>query len=118
MLQPIFDYFEQKSTLTLTDEEREKIRSRFKFKKLLKKQYLLQEGDLCKYMGFILKGAARMYSIDDRGHEHIMRFGMEGWWIGDYESYMLQTPTKFHIEMLEDTEMLIVTREHIQELTK
>lgn len=81
-----------------------------------KKQYLLQEGDICKHMGFVLKGAARMYSVDDKGHEHILRFAMEGWWLGDYESYMLQEPTRFNVEMLEDADLLMATKEQFQEL--
>jgi len=116
MLEPLFQYIEQKSGLSLTDEEKKIIGEKFKLKKLRKKQYLLQEGDICRHMGFVTKGAARMYSVDEKGHEHILRFGMEGWWLGDYESYMLQAPTKFHVEMLEDSELLMVSKENMQEL--
>jgi CRP-like cAMP-binding protein len=116
MFEPLFNYFEAQSGLVLSCDETKLVESHFSGKRLKKKQFFLQEGDICKYMGFILKGAARMYSIDEKGHEHILRFGMESWWIGDYESYMLQTPTAFHIDMLEDTDLLVVTRNGIQEL--
>jgi CRP-like cAMP-binding protein len=58
------------------------------FKKLHKKQYLLQEGDTWKYHAFITKGCMRTYSIDEKGLEHIIYFGIENWWIGDKESLM------------------------------
>lgn len=116
MIEPLHQYFEQKSGLPLTDEEKSRIESGFKLKKLRKKQYLQQEGDICKHMGFVIKGAARMFSVDDRGHEYILRFGMEGWWLGDYESYMLEEPTKFYVEMLEDTDLLIISKEQMMKL--
>ena len=100
----------------MTDDEKNHIESGFKLKKLRKKQYLQQEGDICKHMGFVIKGAARMFSVDDKGHEYILRFGMEGWWLGDYESYMLEEPTKFHVEMLEDTDLLIISKEQMMNL--
>lgn len=116
MFDPIYQYIEKKSGLLLTDKEKQLIAERFRFKKLRKKQYLAQEGDICKQMAFLIKGAARMYSVDEKGHEHILRFGLEGWWLGDYESYILQVPTKFHVEMLEAAELLMVTKDHMQEL--
>lgn len=111
MISVLLKYFEEKSGLTLTDEHRRLIEAVFKPKKVLKKQYLHQEGDVAKHLPFIVKGAARMFSVDEKGHEHILRFGLEGWWIGDYESYTLQTPTKYHVEMVEDTDLLLAARE-------
>lgn len=57
-----------------------------------------------------------MYSVDEKGHEHILRFALESWWVGDHESFNLLVPSRYNIEMLEDTDMLIITNEHIQEL--
>lgn len=116
LFEPLFVYLEAKSSMRLTEGQRITIQEHFQYRKLRKKQYFLQEGDICKYMGFVLKGSSRMYSIDDKGHEHILRFGLPSWWIGDFESYMLSTPSGFHIEMLEDAELLAVTHDHIQEL--
>ena len=117
MFEPLFDYIHRLSSLTLTNEEKLLIQENFKFKKLRKRQYFLQEGDICQYMGFIMKGAVRMFSVDHKGHEHILRFGLENWWAGDYESYNMLTPSRYHIETLEDTEFLMVTNEQIHELS-
>ena len=112
----LIEYIQEKSGINLTDEEKTLVENTFKLKKMRKKQYLLQEGDICKHMFFLIKGAARMYSVDEKGHEHILRFGMEGWWLGDYASYMLGEPTKFNVEMLEDAALLMANKEHVQEL--
>lgn len=118
MFEPLFQYFEVKSGLSLSPEEKITIEQNFKPRKLRKKLYFLQGGEVCKYMGFILQGATRMFSVDEKGHDHIMRFSMESWWVGDYTSYMLGTTTLFHIEMLEDTVMLVITKDQIEYLIK
>jgi CRP/FNR family transcriptional regulator, anaerobic regulatory protein len=116
MLEILYQYFEHKSGLTLTDEHKEQIADTFRVKKMRRRQYLQQEGDICKHMTFVVKGASRMFSVDEKGNEHIIRLAIEGWWLGDYESYVLQTPSRFHVEMLEDTDLLIVSRENMQQL--
>ncbi|WP_259065787.1 Crp/Fnr family transcriptional regulator [Mucilaginibacter sp. X4EP1] len=115
---PLFDYIEKKSSVTLSDDERGLIMNKLKPKKLRKRQFFLQEGDVCKYMGFIIKGATRMFSVDERGHEHILHFGMEDWWVGDYESFHLLTPSKYYVEALEDTEMLLITSEQLNDMVR
>lgn len=116
MFNALFNYIEEKSGLSLTHNDESLITAKFEFKRLRRKQYLLKEGDICRQMGFVLKGAGRMFSVDSRGYEHTLRLGIEGWWLGDYESYILQIPTKFHVEAQEDLELLMATRESIQEL--
>jgi len=116
MYDSLFLYIETKSSMLLNEGDRILLQSKFKPKKLRKRQYFLQEGDVCKYMGFIVKGSTRMFTVDEKGHEHILRFGLESWWVGDYESFHLLTPSRYHIEALEDTELLLVTYEQIQEM--
>ena len=113
---PLFDYIERKSSAKLSEDERNLIMTQLKPKKLRKRQYFLQEGDVCKYMGFIVKGATRMFAVDEKGHEHILHFGLEDWWVGDYESFYLLTPSKYYVEALEEVDMLLVTNEQLQEL--
>ncbi|GGH03219.1 Crp/Fnr family transcriptional regulator [Pedobacter zeae] len=116
MHETLFKYIEDKSGMTLDSNEKILIAEKFKAKKFRKRQYLLQEGDVCKYAGFVVRGAARMFSVNDKGQEHIVRFGVEGWWLGDPESYTQGTPTQFHIELLEDSDLLLITWDQFQEL--
>src|ERR1700742_3973452 len=115
---PLFDYIERKSSVTLSEDERNLIISKLKPKKLRKKQYFLQEGNVCKYMGFIVKGATRMFAVDEKGHEHILHFGLEEWWVGDYESFHLRTSSKYYVEALEDIDMILITNEQLHDLAK
>ncbi|OOQ58403.1 Crp/Fnr family transcriptional regulator [Mucilaginibacter pedocola] len=112
----LFNYLKKFKSEPLTDEEKTLIRQVFTPFKLRKKQYLLQAGDHCKYFAFVVKGAMRQYSVDDKGTEHIVRLGVEDWWMGDRESWVMKTPSNYNIDAWEHTEMLLVTRASILDL--
>ena len=116
MHQALFKYIEVKSGKKLTGDEQDAIKAAFNGKRMRKRQYFLQEGDICKYVGFIVKGSARMFSVDEKGNEHIMRFGLEDWWMSDQESFINLTPSRYYVEMLEDSELLIITYAGLLEL--
>lgn len=111
-----FTYVESKSSLILNAAEKELLQSTFKAKHLRKKQYLLEEGEICKYMCFLIKGSGRMYSVNEKGHEHTIRFAIKNWWLGDYESYNFNTPSCYNIEVLEDSEVLMIGHQQMQKL--
>jgi len=96
--------------LSLTEEQHEWIRSQSVVKKLRKKQYLLQEGDHWHYKGFVTKGLLRTYSFDERGFEHVIYFAMENWWVGDREAFLSRQPSRFNIDAIEDSEIIIIKK--------
>ncbi|RYE54935.1 MAG: Crp/Fnr family transcriptional regulator [Sphingobacteriales bacterium] len=104
----LFKYITRVSGLALSDEEKTILAGCVKFKKLRKRQYFLQEGDVCRYTGFIIKGSTRMFSINDRGQESIVAFGLEHSWVGDQQSFKAGTASLYHIEAMENTELLIM----------
>ena len=116
MYDVLFKYIEGKTGEALPDDEREVIMAAFEQKHFRKKQYLLKEGEICRQTGFIVKGSARMFSVDEKGHEHIVYFGLETWWIGDHESFLQLTPSRYNIEILEDAELLVLTASKALEL--
>jgi CRP-like cAMP-binding protein len=102
----------------ITEAEFLIIKSAFSPKKLRKKEFLLQEGEICKTIAFVASGALRLYSTDTKGHEHVMQFALENWWITDRKSLMNSTPSEFNIEALEESEVLLITREGMSEIEK
>jgi CRP-like cAMP-binding protein len=114
MYKTLYKYLIEK--ITITDSEFEIIKNAFSPKKLRKRQYLLQEGDVCRHIAFVEKGLLRMYSIDSRGNETIMQFTPEEWWVTDRESLTNQIPSKFNIDALEDSELLLITEIHLKEI--
>ncbi|PST83274.1 cyclic nucleotide-binding protein [Pedobacter yulinensis] len=100
----------------LSDEEKALIKRTFVPHRLRKRQFLLQAGDHCRHFAFIVKGAMRMYSVDEKGAEHIVRLGIEDWWMGDRESFVYATPSPYHIEACEHCELLLITKASVDEL--
>jgi len=108
MFEVLFQKLEGK--VELSEEEKQLCKSFFIPKKLRKRQYILQEGDVCKYITFVEKGMLRSYTIDEKGSEHIMQFAFEGWWISDQFSFLTGEPAIYTIEALEDSELLLLSR--------
>ncbi len=94
----------------LTQEEQELIRSYLTPEKLRKKQYLLQEGDVCKFIAFVEKGILRSYTIDEKGAEHIIQFALEGWTISDLYSFLTGEPETYNIDAPEDAELVFTNQ--------
>lgn len=102
--------------VTLTEAEFELCKTFFIPKKIRRKQTLLLEGDVCTYNAFIEKGILRSYTTDEKGHEHIMQFAFEGWWITDLSSFLMGEHSTFTIEAIEDSELLLLTATAREEL--
>jgi CRP-like cAMP-binding protein len=113
-----FDYIQKISGQLLSEDDKRLLMVHFKPKKLRKRQYFLQEGDVCKYIGFIVKGSARTFTVDEKGHEHILKLAVEHWWLADFESFYLLTPSRFNIEALEELEILQSTNAQIEAFLK
>jgi CRP-like cAMP-binding protein len=114
----MFEHFESyiRSKEDFTNDELKLIRSLSVMKKLRRRQLLLREGEVCQYKIFVAKGLLKNYRLKDDGTEHIMRFAPENSWTTDHQSYTHQTPSKYNIEALEDTEVVLWTLENIKEL--
>jgi len=104
--------------INLSEEEKDVFKGYLAPKKLRKRQYLLQEGDVCKHAAFVEKGALRAFTIDDKGAEHIVQFAVEGWTIADLYSFITGEPATYNIEALEDAELLLISNTAQEELIK
>jgi CRP/FNR family transcriptional regulator, cyclic AMP receptor protein len=78
-------------------------------KNISKKTMLLQEGEICNFEAFIVKGCIKTYYIDKNGFEVILTFACENWWVSDISSFQEHKPSKMFIETIEETELLILT---------
>jgi CRP-like cAMP-binding protein len=85
-------------------------------RKFRRRQLLVREGEICQHKIFVSKGLLRIYRLRDDGAEIIMRFAAESSWIVDHESYYHQTPTKYNIEAIEESEVIMWSRENFESL--
>ncbi|UOG73376.1 Crp/Fnr family transcriptional regulator [Hymenobacter tibetensis] len=117
-MQAFRTYIDVAISSPVSDEDFACICAAFVPKKLKKKAFLLQAGEVCKHFAFVLTGALRLYSVDDKGGEHVLSLGVENWWVGDRESCVLLTPSRYYIDALEDASLLLITHAHMQELIR
>ena len=112
------NFFNKLSTsIILTEEDKAILQKHAILKKLRKRQYLLQEGDINKHTAFVSKGMLRSYTVDDKGNERIIQFAPEGWFIGDLYSLITKEPSTQNIDAIEDSELILVSSEaqdHLQ----
>src|SRR5258708_21108624 len=99
--------------IDLTTEEQDHFTSLLHEKKIRKKQFLNQEGDITKGAVFVTKGILRMYSLDKHGFEHVIQFAPPGWWIGDMNSFISHQPGIMFIDALDDSEILWLSNQHL-----
>ena len=102
----------------LTEEEFNICTKFFISKKLKKHQFLLNEGDVCRYIGFVNSGCLREYKIDNKGVEHILQFAIEDWWVTDLNSFLTGLPANYNIDALQDSEVLLLEKPAREELLK
>lgn len=116
----MYELFFQKLTekVNFSDEELNIVKIYLTPKKLRKKQYLLQEGDVCKFIAFVEKGVLRAYTIGEKGAEHIIQFALEGWLISDLYSFLMTEPATYNIDALEDSELVLISKTAHDELLK
>ncbi|SFF34621.1 Crp/Fnr family transcriptional regulator [Pedobacter antarcticus] len=115
MIDILFKHIQDK--VSLTEMDKELIKPFFIEKKLRRKQYLLQEGDVCKYLSFVASGLIRTYNVDEKGDEHMSVFGWEGWWISDFNSFLSGEASVFNIDAIEEAELLLISLSNYEALT-
>ncbi|MTH29627.1 cyclic nucleotide-binding domain-containing protein [Myroides pelagicus] len=100
----------EKKGVVLSEDEKALVLTSFETVYLKKREYLLEEGEVCDFEVFVVSGCCKAYFIDDRGQDHIIYFAVEDWWLADLESYHLGTPTRYYIQALEDSEILRIPK--------
>ncbi|WP_343658943.1 Crp/Fnr family transcriptional regulator [Chryseobacterium sp.] len=114
----MFDIFLKYLTdkIALSEQEIQLIESVCTSKKLRKKQFLLQEGEVWHYNAFICRGMVKTFSIAENGTEHIISFAPENYWTGDRESLINGTPSRLNIDAIEPTELIIIEKSDFEKI--
>jgi CRP-like cAMP-binding protein len=110
----ILDHLQKR--ISLTREERDYFCSLLQVRKVLARQYILQQGDVCRYESFVYKGFLRSFYVDDMGVDHTLHFAMEDWWIADSASFLGQEPSMINIIAHEPCVLLQINKQSLDEL--
>lgn len=113
-MRQLLDYIKQ--YVDLTEDEESTLLSRVKLKKFIKGQFVVQNGEVCKYENFVLSGCLRSFYIDNEGQEHIVMFAVENWWTADLGSFITQKPADLNVQCLENSELIQIHYNDLQKL--
>lgn len=93
---------------TFSDADLDVVRSAFVYKPLRAGQFLQRAGEVARYAAFVAIGCLRNYVIDAKGKEHIVQFAPETWWLADSASLGTGAPSRYFIDAIEDSELLLI----------
>jgi len=113
-IKPLLNYIS--NYISLTKEEEEFLTSKVSYRKYLKGQYILQQGDVCKHQCFVISGCTKTFHVDDSGQEHIVMFSIENWWTSDMGSFITQIPADYNIQCIDNTELIMFSFDVMESL--
>lgn len=100
----------------LNDDEVLKLDTYLRPLELKRREYLLHEGEVCRYNYFVEKGCLRMYFNNEKMVEQTTQFAIENWWLSDYFSYARQSPSEYAIQAVEKSVIVAVDYHRQDEL--
>jgi len=83
---------------------------------LKRREFLLREGEVCRYNCFVEKGCLRMFFNNDKMVEQTTQFAIENWWLSDYFSFARQSPSEYSIQAVEKSVIVAVDYHHQDDL--
>lgn len=113
-LQPLFDHINK--FISFTQEEELLLSSKITVRKFLKNQFVVQNGDVCRFESFVLSGALKTFFIDEEGHEHIVALSIEDWWVSDMDSFISRQPAQLNVQCIESSVLAQLSYEDLQYL--
>lgn len=84
---------------------------------LKRKEFLIEAGDICSFIGFVQEGVLRTY-VHTEAEEYNIDFHLPNSFVSGYKSFLTQTPTKAYIQALSDTTVYIISYSDYQNLLK
>ncbi|MET4083946.1 CRP/FNR family transcriptional regulator [Pedobacter sp. UYP30] len=82
-----------------------------------KGEYLLRDGDICRYDNYVIDGALKAFYIDsDSGNEEILYFAIDDWWATDMDSFSKQRPSMYNIQVIKKTTVLQINHHSFQKM--
>lgn len=100
----------------ISDKEFDETVIYFQKQTLYKGDYFVKQGQVCRKIAFIYKGALRTFYLNDKAEETTSCFCTENNLTTSYKSFILQQPSSLSIQALEDTGLLVISFENLQKL--
>ncbi|WP_374949663.1 Crp/Fnr family transcriptional regulator [Mucilaginibacter sp.] len=102
--------------VALMPDEIDRVTDAMHFKKVRRKQFVLEQGEVSSRILFVTAGCLRSYAVDANGTEHVLQFAPAGWWITDMLSFINAKPARLNIDAIEDSEYIYFNKPDFEEL--
>ena len=102
--------------ISLNEEETAFFIALLEQEEIAKKDFILKEGQLCKNISYVHSGTLRAYYVDKDGRESTIMFAVTDWWITDMFCFINQLPAMLHIEALEQSTILQLSKNNFDTL--
>ncbi|MCF0065231.1 Crp/Fnr family transcriptional regulator [Dyadobacter chenwenxiniae] len=106
MRHPLIEHISKQ--VQVAPEEEALILSFFQSVRAKKKQNLVEAGNPCSALFFVVEGCIRMFHLSEKGIEQTIQFALENWWLTDFSAFTLQQNTGFTIQAVENSELLVI----------
>lgn len=100
----------------LNESEKQALCNYVKIIPLKNKEFLLNDGQVCRNLYFVEKGCLRMFFINKKASEQIVQFAIENWWMSDYSSFMNNNPSEYFIQAIEKSEICAIDIQLFEDL--
>ncbi len=97
--------------MPLNESEQVQIEANFIPVTFKRRETVLRAGERCRYYMFVVQGCLRMFSDDEKGVRHIIKFAPEDTWMTDIDSFFHRKPSLLNIDALETTTVMYVELE-------
>lgn len=108
--QVLGDYFAK--YFPLSHDDKELLKKLFQPRRLARRQFLFENGQVHNYNNFVVSGALRLFLMDERFKEYNLQFAFENWWIGDLGSFLANRPSSLYLQALENTQLLQISSDN------
>lgn len=102
--------------IKLSTQELDYFLSFWQSRLLKRREILLQEGQVCRQIAFVVQGCLRSFAVSGVGVEHVLAFAPAGWWMSDMQSFITGAPGRLSIDALEPTAIYILHKDDREKL--
>jgi len=102
--------------ISLNDEELSAFSKAFEYKSIGKNEFFLKEGQVCNYIGLLTSGVLIYVKTMENGDEVTTDFAFPGDWANSVISRLTNSPSILSIKAIEDSEVLIIKQEDLNQL--
>lgn len=100
--------------ITVSDEELNEFLQQSITKTCKRQEILSRPNAIPNEIFFINKGLIRVFITDNEGVDHTIHFAFENQFIADYANFIQKQPSLYSLQVLEETELIILPRSAIE----